>query len=210
MFTGIVETTAKIIAAKAMQSTTEIKIERPTFFDDLARGQSISVNGVCLTIENFDHNEMSFTLGPETIKIMTPQFWRQGCEVNLERSLKFNDRIHGSLVTGHVDSVAKVVELQRLEAALIVIFIVPTQFNSFIWNKGTICVNGVSLTINNVLFKESGTEIEVCLIPETLKRTNLKNIKVNDSLTIEYDYVTKVFLNSNKQNAKGVTHEFHT
>ena len=206
MFSGIVETTSKINAITFTESTMQITVERPEFFNDLAIGHSVAVNGVCLTVEKFDANEMVFTLGPETLKITG---WKSklylGAELNLERSLKFSDRIHGSLVTGHVDNTARVVEIQRLETTLIMKFEISSQFKIFVWNKGTICVNGVSLTINNVKPMGSSFEIEVCLIPETLTRTNLKNVKIDDMVTIEYDYVAKILTN-----AKGDMHELHT
>jgi riboflavin synthase len=107
--------------------------------------------------------------------------------INLERSLKFGDRIHGHLVSGHVDSLAKVEFREDLGDSLILGFRYSPKLQPLVWLKGSITLNGVSLTVN----KSQENYLEVCLIPETLKRTNLKALKIGETVTVEPDYMTK-------------------
>lgn len=109
MFSGIVEAVMPIESSEELQNAYRIKIKKPSDFNDIKLGDSIACDGVCLTVEAFDDKHMTFALAAETIKVLqwNPQSWL-GKQVNLERSLRFGDRIHGHLVTGHVDSLGKV------------------------------------------------------------------------------------------------------
>jgi riboflavin synthase len=192
MFSGIVETTAKIIEARAEQELLRITIERPKSFEDLHRGDSICVDGVCLTIEEFDSQKLLFALGPETLKVTG---WTQQSvlnrAVNLERSLRLQDRIHGHLVTGHVDTTGVISELERLSDSLTLKVEYARDFAPFIWAKGSAAINGVSLTLNQT----SPTWFTVGLIPETLKRTNLGVVKRGDRVNLEIDNMARGLVN---------------
>jgi riboflavin synthase len=161
MFSGIIEATQIIKNTKSSNQVIQIEIDRPVFFQDLKVGDSIAINGVCLTLESFTSESLFFTLGFETLSLLK---WKEddlkNKSVNLERSLLFGDRIHGHLVSGHVDALAKT--LDRI-------------------------VQGVSLTVNQVL----ENSFCVCLIPEMLKKTNLNQIQVNDLVNLEADYLIK-------------------
>ncbi len=188
MFSGIVETTATITAVRERDGVLECTIQRPVNFDDVGTGDSIAIDGVCLTLEKFDSENLTFALGPETLKVTG---WNGatalGKKVNLERSLRLNDRIHGHLVTGHVDAVAQVRETEREGETLRLAISIPEALAPYIWPKGSITVNGVSLTVNVV----RDGEFQVWLIPETLKRTNLGLLEKNLNVNLEIDNMAR-------------------
>jgi len=192
MFSGIVETTAQVGQAQAHGELVRIVVERPKSFDDLGIGDSICVDGVCLTIEEFDAKQMRFALGPETLKVTG---WTQASvlnrAVNLERSLRLQDRIHGHLVTGHVDTTGVISELERLSDSLSLKVEYAAAFAPYIWAKGSATINGVSLTINEATAKW----FTVGLIPETLKRTNLGVLRVGDKVNLEIDNMARGLVN---------------
>ncbi len=188
MFSGIVEAKTNLLSCTPEnpkpQQVTQIIVEKPSEFRDISVGDSIAVNGVCLTLEDFNATTMQFALGAETLKVTgwTAQNLRQR-PLNLERSLRFGDRLHGHLVSGHVDAMGKVTYSEDLGGSWLLKVQVPAQLSPMVWPKGSIAINGVSLTINAV----SQNEVEVCLIPETLKRTNLSSLQVGDQVTLEVD-----------------------
>lgn len=195
MFSGIVEAVSEIKNFQELSNAYRIQIEKPIEFNDLHLGDSIACDGVCLTVESVDHQYITFALAAETIKVLrwNPATWI-GKKMNLERSLRLGDRIHGHLVTGHVDSLAEVLraELQG-ESFFLDVKLAPSVL-PFVWNKGSITINGVSLTVNNV--KDS--VVEICLIPETLKRTNLGALKPGQVVNIEPDYMARAVVTAAK------------
>ena len=194
MFSGIVESQSQIIKIQldenANSKTIRIFVARPAIFDDLKIGDSICTNGICLTIEAFTHETIQFCLGTETLAVLGDSFlqWSQ-FGLNLERSLKLGDRIHGHLVTGHVDGLAKVIRTYQDGECWQIVVKVPDDVKKFFWKKGSICMNGVSLTVNQV----DDDHISVCLIPETISITNLTKIPVDSYLNIESDYLAKAY-----------------
>jgi riboflavin synthase len=192
MFSGIVESVQPIISAQSGEgSLLRIVVKKPIEFNDLKCGDSIAVDGVCLTVEAFNADTMTFAMAAETLRILrwpaaTPRAV-EGRRLNLERSLRFGDRIHGHLVTGHVDSLGTVVRSEgQGENWFLDVEVAPTLL-PFVWKKGSVTLNGVSLTVNEIL----GTRVSVCLIPETVKRTNLGNLKAGDLINVEPDYMAK-------------------
>jgi len=188
MFSGIVETTSQITTVVERSGVLQCQVARPPSFDDVKTGDSIAVDGVCLTVETFDPESLTFALGPETLRVTgwTPR-GVLGRVVNLERSLRLNDRIHGHLVTGHVDAVGTVQALDREGETLRLTISIPSALAPYVWPKGSIAINGVSLTINNA----SPREFQVGLIPETLKRTNLGALELNSSVNLEIDNMAR-------------------
>lgn len=188
MFSGIVETQSIVSAARKGSETIAIDIDKPRDFNDLKVGDSIAVDGICLTVEAFNDKHMTFTLGPETIRVTGWTVERvKNRAVNLERSLRLQDRIHGHLVTGHVDATALVREAKKEGETLRLEIEIPQALSPFIWPKGSVAVNGVSLTVNKV----ANERFSVGLIPETLKRTNLKNLKAGDRVNLEADNMAR-------------------
>lgn len=198
LFSGIVEAIAKVIETQATKELCRILVERPESFDDINSGDSIAINGVCLTVENFNDKTMGFCIGKETLGITgwTEEFLKN-TPLNLERSLRMGDRIHGHFVTGHVDEMGEITQLQKSENWLIKIAIKNFD-RRLVWKKGSIGINGVSLTINEV----DNEAVSVCLIPETVKRTNFQYLNVGDEITIEYDTWAKAFVNYQQHKGK--------
>lgn len=189
MFSGIVECQSPVLKVVPRQGVLEVHIGRPGQFNHLSVGDSISVDGVCLTVEFYDSEKIVVALAAETLQVTQ---WDEksllGRTVNLERSLSFGDRVHGHLVTGHVDSLGEVVAIERAGECSRVRLRTPQQLRSYFWKKGSLAVNGVSLTINQV---DSLGTIEVCLIPETLRSTNLGSLQEGDRVSIEADNLAK-------------------
>lgn len=188
VFSGIVETQSPILHVGREREIVRIRVARPAEFIDIRTGDSICSNGVCLTVEAFDKETMTFALGAETLKITG---WNDanlsGRRLNLERSLRMGDRIHGHIVTGHVDGTGVVVNVQDLGGSTQIDIRVPEELAKFFWKKGSWAVNGVSLTINSA---ENGL-VSSCLIPETLKRTNLESLKAGDPVNLEVDSMAR-------------------
>jgi riboflavin synthase len=224
MFSGIVEAQAKILSTahsndlrdqNGQNALVRIKVERPRHFTDLHAGDSICTSGVCLTVESFDDSSIQFALGAETLSVTG---WSaenlKNKSINLERSLRMGDRIHGHMVSGHVDARATVVFVKDLGGSTQFDVRIddvddssspPLALERFVWKKGSWAVNGVSLTINSV---ENGV-VSHCLIPETLLRTNLGEIKVGDRVNVEIDMMARGLVNfletaENRDRARGV------
>lgn len=188
MFSGIIEAKAPIIEVRARSEILQVRIARPVTFQDIKVGDSIATNGVCLTVEDFSNDWMQFAIGAETLKVTawSPQ-QLQGTTVNLERSLRFGDRLHGHMVSGHVEDTGKVLESQWLGENLLLTISYPKSLSPFVWKKGSIALQGVSLTINEI----TDTTLSVNLIPETIQITNLKDLKQGDTVNLEADYFAK-------------------
>ncbi len=204
MFSGVVEACVKVREIKEREENVELALERPPFFDDLKAGDSVAVDGVCLTVEEFDDEIMTFALAAESLKILQ---WRERFKssppshnwcFNVERSLCLGDRIHGHLVTGHVEGVGKITRVEDLGESRIIEFEVPESVLPFIWKKGSITVNGVSLTIN----KLDDISVEICLIPESMKRTNLSMVKEGEGVHIEPDYMARAMVRNLQLNSR--------
>lgn len=195
MFSGIVEAQSQVLKLDQKNQSLQITIERPQAFDDIKNGDSICTDGVCLTIEKFDDQTMQFSLGAETLKVLNiaHRAWPQNT-INVERSLKFGDRVHGHFVSGHVDSLVEITRSEALGDSWLIDVIVPNEYAKLVWKKGSITLNGVSLTINEVVKAPQGQLVSVCLIPETIERTNLKKFKAAESLHFEADYFAKSIL----------------
>ena len=201
MFSGLVEQTSCVLKTQSKSHFIQLVLKRPFAYEHLKEGESISIDGVCLTLESFDKKTMSFGLGPETLKITK---WTsknlKNKILNLERSITLRSAIGGHLLTGHVDALALVKILTKKQNSLLVKIQVPLEFKNFFWKKGYIALNGVSLTINNI----KGRLLELCLIPKTLKLTNLSHIKEGDFLNFEVDYMSRFFVQAFEMTSKKV------
>lgn len=191
MFSGIVETVAQVTSFEPVGSNAQIRLTRPKDFNDISIGDSIAVNGLCLTVTAFDELHMQFDLGPETLKITG---WSKESllnqKVNLERSLAMGARVHGHFVSGHVDEMGKVTQRKELGEALELWVSFSANFKAYIWKKGSVAINGVSLTVNEV----DANSLQVTLIPETLRRTNLNALQEGDLVTLESDTMARALV----------------
>ena len=193
MFSGIVESVMPILSSQELPNAYRIKVKKPSEFNDIKSGDSIACDGVCLTVEDFDDQQMTFALAAETIKILrwNPQSWI-GKKMNLERSLRFGDRIHGHLVTGHVDSLGTVTRASLEGESFFMDVQVKETILPYVWKKGSVTLNGVSLTVNDL----NNDIVSVCLIPETMKRTNLGDMKPGSIINVEPDYMARAIQRS--------------
>jgi riboflavin synthase len=157
--------------------------------DDLTAGDSVSICGVCLTVEKTDPAASSFQVFAmsETLKCTTAGCWRKGAAVNLERALRFSDRLGGHLVQGHVDGIGRILSVRRRGASRDLAVEIPAGLRRYIAGKGSIAIDGISLTVGRV----SPQGCEVHLIPETLKRTTLDRLRGGERVNIEVDLLAR-------------------
>jgi riboflavin synthase len=191
MFSGIVEATGSVLSQKKAEGVVRIEVEKPLQFNDLKIGDSIAVNGVCLTLEAFDSQQMTFALAAETLQVLGKALsgFLSG-RLNLERSLRFGDRIHGHLVSGHVENLGEVKRREQLGESLYLDVAIASELLPYVWKKGSLTLNGTSLTINDL----NSNLVSVCLIPETLKRTNLAEVFPGTFVTVEPDFTAKAIV----------------
>ena len=191
MFTGIIEEVGKIRKLNRNNDIVDLEIDCKKIIHDLKTGESVSVSGICLTVTKIMGNSFTVQIVPETINRTNAKYWVENTLVNLERSLQLSDRINGHIVQGHVDETFKVKEVNIIKDSWVLSFILNKKFQKFIIYKGSISINGVSLTISSV----KKDFFSVSLIPETLKRTNLVNLKSNDLVNVEIDIFAKYIEN---------------
>lgn len=203
MFSGLIEACRPIQKVQEFNDLIRIWIQRPAEFDDIKIGDSIAVNGICLTVESFDNESIQFALGHETLQVLkidSKKLLNQ--KVNLERSLRFGDRMHGHLVSGHVEALGTLSKKSRQGDCLVLRISVPALLRAGFWKKGSAAIHGVSLTVNEVY----ENEIEVCLIPETLKKTNLEFLEEGALVNLETDYLAKALFERWKHWQKETNH----
>lgn len=188
MFSGIVETQSQILKFEPKPPSAKLTLKKPQDWNDTKLGDSIAINGVCLTVESLSASEMQFTLGPETLQITNwLEYLKPGQKLNLERSLSFGDRMHGHMVPGHVDEMGKIENLNQLGDSLEIWISCSDKFKNYIWVKASVAVNGVSLTVNKI----QDDKFQVVLIPESLRRTNLGEAKVGTPVCLEADFFSR-------------------
>ena len=188
MFTGLVEMTGQILARNLQGESGKLMIESAEPFQDLEQGESIAVNGVCLTLES------GMNGGPLVFHVMRETFSRTnlgsepiGAVVNLERAMPANGRFGGHIVSGHVDACGKVLSLTRRDSDTELTVSVPDDLVPFLVEKGSIAVDGISLTLEAV----EGNTFRIGLIPTTLSHTNLSGKKSGSLVNLEADVIGK-------------------
>lgn len=189
MFTGIIEAKARIMQVLKDGSNTDFWIESD-LTPELKIDQSVAHNGVCLTVVAIQDKQYKVTAVNETLLKTNLNYWTVGDTVNLERSLRLGERLDGHLVQGHVDTTALCVEKQTLEGSWLFRFRFDEQFAALVIEKGSICLNGVSLTIFNVL----QNEVTVTIIPYTYEHTNFAQIEEHTVVNVEFDVMGKYLL----------------
>jgi len=196
MFTGIIESVEKIKSFNKKDKDFELEIAyNHLVFDDISLGDSISVNGICLTVKKFNSKFLQFDISNETIK--RTAVLKQNQLVNLERSLKFNGKISGHFVSGHIDGVGRILDISQKDSCVEWSIEAPKYLLKFIAEKGSITINGVSLTINTVI----KNKFSINLIPFTLQETCFHKFEKGDMVNIEIDMLaryTETLLKNNR------------
>lgn len=202
MFTGIIEEIGTILR----KNVNELEISASSSFLTIKDGESVSVNGVCLTVVQTKNNSFTVNVSYETLKRTTLSTLKIGDKVNLERALQLNQRLNGHLVLGHVDCIGKVEKIISEGVFSTWWFSFPEDFSKYLVPKGSISVDGISLTIVNI---ESNT-FSVAVIPATIERTNLKYKKVGEKVNLEFDIIGKYVerILASYPLSKGLTKEF--
>lgn len=188
MFTGIIEGIGRLASVDSSGGDARLNIEVGNLpFSDVRLGESIAVNGVCLTVVAFDVEYFEADASNETLSLTTLGTLKPGAPVNLERAMLPTDRLGGHLVSGHVDGLGKVIGIHDDARAQRWRFAAPPALLRYIAKKGSICVDGVSLTVNEV----DGQGFEVALIPHTVANTAFAQIGVGDAVNLEIDLVAR-------------------
>jgi riboflavin synthase len=186
MFTGIVQK-GKIHAIAPSEDGWELAINMSNFADIVQIGDSVAIDGACLTVTKVVDDKMYFFVSTESIAKTTIRNYKTGDTVNTELPMQPNGYLGGHYVLGHVDATAKVNEIKITPTAWFLTIQVPEQFVKYIVYKGSIAINGVSLTINEV----RDQLIDLCIIPTTLDKTNINQLKVESMVNIEFDILAK-------------------
>jgi len=206
MFTGLVEGVGTIVAVTSMAEGLRLAVQTSFPASELTLGESVAVAGSCLTVVALDPPRASFEVSPETLACTTFPLKKVGDRVNLERALRIGDRLGGHLVTGHVDGIGVVRELRPGPAHIQMKFELPAPLARFVIEKGSIAVDGVSLTVNLC----TGNTFTVNVIPHTARATTLAALKKGDRVNLETDIIGKYvarLLGQDSPRGAGVTPE---
>lgn len=186
MFSGIVEKKEKPLKIIKNKQSITLTLPVPDKWK-IKMGDSIAIDGICATVQALDKKSFTVYFMDETLKKTSLLLLSQTHEYNLERPLKLDSLLGGHLVSGHIDTTTTVQNIKQVEESQVITFKIDPLFTKYIIYKGSICVNGVSLTIVSV----TNDQFTVSLIPYTLQNTNLGNLKIGDSVNIEVDLLAK-------------------
>jgi riboflavin synthase len=187
VFSGLVESKAKLIGREPVARGQRLRFSH-SFKERLVIGESIAVNGACLTVTDFDSESFSAEVSPETLTRTTLGDLPIQASVNLERSLKLGDRMGGHIVLGHIDGLGSVKKLDKVGDFYRILIELPGDLVRYAVDKGSIAIDGVSLTINKVL----GNQLELMIIPHTWNITTMGELNLLQRLNIECDYLAKL------------------
>lgn len=199
MFTGIIEEVGKVISARAGN----LVITASNVIPGIERGASMAVNGVCLTVTDFDRNSFSVKIMPETLRRTNLGLLYAGDPVNLEPALPLGGRLGGHLVQGHVDATARVSSITREDEAMLIRFDAPPEVMDYLVEKGFIAVDGASLTI----VTKDTSSFQVSVVDYTLKHTTLGSQRVGNVVNLEVDIIAKYVKQFSQAGNRGVTIE---
>jgi len=200
MFTGLIETTGIVNALEISNNSTSLKIISNIKWTDLKYGESIAINGVCLTLEEIaNDNILTFHILNESIKRTNLGSLKKGDKVNLERALAIGDRLGGHFVSGHIDTTSEICDICKMEYDFIIKITTPKKLYPFLIEKGSIAIDGISLTLVEV----NENFFSVHIIPTTLKDTTLEIKKTGELVNLEGDMIGKyIFHQSSLQNGQ--------
>jgi riboflavin synthase len=204
MFTGLIEEIGTIKNIQSLGGGKKIQIDWRKILTDSKIDDSIAVNGICQTITGIGDNRFEYIAVEETLNRTTINSWTTGKKVNLERALKLSDRLGGHLMQGHIDDIGKVRNISKIQSSTIFEIQFPRQYSKYIIPKGSIAIDGISLTIMDLLYQS----FKVSIIPHTVENSTLKYLKNGEDVNLEFDligkYVERLMQN---QNNSGITFE---
>lgn len=188
MFTGIIQSIGQVTEKKEISGdlrfTVKTNFSQP---EKIQLGDSIAMDGVCLTVTDIDHDQVVLDVSVETVNKTSVAHWQVGSSLNLEPAMTLQDQLGGHLVSGHVDAIGQCIDRQPSARSEIFVFEIPAELMKFVVVKGSITINGVSLTVNTV----EHNLLSVNLVPHTMTHTNLGALKVNDVVNIEVDTIAR-------------------
>lgn len=188
MFTGLVETRGEIIAVEPVGGDVRIIVSAIDYTKrDINLGDSVAIDGCCLTVVERDENQIAFDVSKESMSLTLIGDWQLGTEVNLEMALLPTTRLGGHLVSGHVDGLATVTDVKEDARSWRMSFELPEELTKYVAKKGSITINGVSLTVNEV----SGNSFDINVIPHTFQVTTLGNLVPGKKVHIEVDLIAR-------------------
>ncbi len=190
MFTGIVTDVGKV---KAISGEADLRFTLSTGYDTatIDIGASIACGGVCLTVVDKSDGDFSVDVSQETLKVTSLGTWKAGTEINLERSLKLGDELGGHIVTGHVDCLGKIVRFDDVGDSIDMRVVVPSEFKHLVATKGSVTVDGASLTVNAVVDSANESVFSINLIPHTQQVTSFRNSNAGDAVNVEFDILAR-------------------
>lgn len=192
MFTGLVELTGQVLAITPIEGGARMTLDVP-FASEMKLGDSLAINGCCLTVDEMDGNRLSFDLLSQTLRVTGLGDLRQGDIVNMERAMKADDRLGGHFVMGHIDTCGQIVALDPVGQDYRLEVNIPSEYLKYCIDKGSITIDGMSLTIANL----NGNTLEFWITPHTFQVTRLRASSVGMKINIEVDmlakYVEKLF-----------------
>jgi riboflavin synthase len=191
MFTGIIEERGTITRVERTDDAARLSVRGPLVVEDVKHGDSISVSGVCLTVIAFDAEGFTADVMAQTLAMSTLDGAGEGLAVNLERAAQVGDRLGGHIVQGHIDGTSRVLEIRPGDAWRVIRFSLDAAHAPLVVDKGSIAVDGVSLTVSAIGDEPDGSWFEVSLIPETLTATTLGDRVVGDRVNIETDILAR-------------------
>lgn len=207
MFTGIIEEIGVISGIKKGVNSSQLEIQGSNIFDDLKLGDSVATNGVCLTVTSIKGNKFTVDVMNVTLKNSSMSHLKIGEKVNLERAMLANGRFGGHMVSGHIDGIGKIVSIKKDDIAIWYKIKTTDYIMGHIMEKGSIAIDGISLTVAEV----SKTDFSVSIIPHTAKETILSEKKAGDTVNLENDLIGKYikkFTQSSNGSSSNITHEF--
>jgi len=191
MFNGIIKNTGRIKKIHKYKNYFNIEIKTKMKFTKNEIGSSIACSGTCLTLEKFSKKNIKFYLSKETLQKTNFRYLKKDDIINLEKSLKYGTRVSGHFVLGHVDTISQIKKILLIGKSWMVDFSIPSKYKKYLVYKGSIAINGVSLTISKIL--KNGFQISI--IPQTLKLTNLIHLKEKKFVNVEFDILSKYIKN---------------
>ena len=196
MFTGIITGVGRIVAlhdlGRSLQHGKRLTIEAPAaYLDDVGLGDSIALNGACMTVTSLDLPARQFTIDISAESLDKTCGLDQPGPINLEKALRAHDRLGGHIVSGHVDGVGRISRFEQIGESWLLCVLAPPEMAKYLAYKGSITVNGVSLTVNQVRDLAEGCEVSINLIPHTVQNTALGHLKAGSRVNLEIDTVAR-------------------